>query len=126
MKLTHVALWTHDLDKMTWFWTMMFDAVAGALYRSQRRPGFSSRFLQFADGASLEIMQGPWISQERPAERAGYAHIAIALGSEEAVRTMAAKAAALGILVSPPRLTGDGYFEAVLTDPDGNLVEITA
>ncbi|QQQ51876.1 VOC family protein [Pseudomonas syringae] len=126
MKLSHVALWTHDLEKMTRFWTTMFGAVAGAKYSSQRRPGFTSRFLSLADGTCLEIMQGPWISAQCPAECAGYAHIAIALGSEEAVRTMATKAAALGMLESPPRLTGDGYFEAVLTDPDGNLVEITA
>jgi lactoylglutathione lyase len=126
MKLSHVALWTHDLDRMTQFWTMMFDAVAGATYSSQRRPGFTSCFLKLADGASLEIMQGPWITAEHPLERSGYAHIAIDLGSEEAVRNMAARATALGILESPPRLTGDGYFEAVLTDPDGNLIEITA
>ena len=28
-------------------------------------------------------------------------------------------------IVNGPRLTGDGYYEAVVTDPDGNLVEIT-
>ncbi|MFO5512229.1 glyoxalase/bleomycin resistance/extradiol dioxygenase family protein, partial [Klebsiella pneumoniae] len=29
-------------------------------------------------------------------------------------------------LISPPRTTGDGYFEAVIADPDGNLIEIVA
>jgi lactoylglutathione lyase len=29
-------------------------------------------------------------------------------------------------VVSLPRWTGDGYFEAVVEDPDGNAVEITA
>lgn len=62
MKFSHVALWTHDLEKMTRFWTTMFEALAGATYNSQRRPGFTSRFLRFADGTSLEIMQAPWIS----------------------------------------------------------------
>jgi lactoylglutathione lyase len=36
------------------------------------------------------------------------------------------RAAAQGILVSPPRTTGDGYYEAVIKDPDGNLIEIVA
>jgi lactoylglutathione lyase len=36
------------------------------------------------------------------------------------------RAAAAGILVSPPRTTGDGYYEAVIKDPDGNLIEIVA
>ncbi len=29
-------------------------------------------------------------------------------------------------VVSGPRRTGDGYYEAVIEDPDGNLVEVTA
>jgi lactoylglutathione lyase len=29
-------------------------------------------------------------------------------------------------VVSSPRLTGDGYYEAVVTDTEGNLVEITS
>ena len=29
-------------------------------------------------------------------------------------------------IISEPRLTGDGYYEAVVADPDGNLVEITS
>ncbi|WP_244748381.1 hypothetical protein [Mesorhizobium sp. 131-3-5] len=24
-----------------------------------------------------------------------------------------------------PRLTGDGFYEAVIEDPDGNLIEVT-
>jgi lactoylglutathione lyase len=27
---------------------------------------------------------------------------------------------------SGPRVTGDGYYEAVVRDPDGNAVEVTA
>ena len=36
------------------------------------------------------------------------------------------RAGAAGILISPPRTTGDGYYEAVIADPDGNLIEIVA
>ncbi|HEE0241674.1 TPA: glyoxalase/bleomycin resistance/extradiol dioxygenase family protein, partial [Serratia marcescens] len=31
-----------------------------------------------------------------------------------------------GILLSAPRWTGDGFYEAVIRDPDGNAIEITA
>jgi lactoylglutathione lyase len=126
MKISHIAIWTTDLDRMTDFWTTFFGAVAGELYHSKRRPGFESRFLQLVDGPALEIMKGPWITAESPLERAGYAHIAISLGSEQAVQDMATRAGKIGILNSPPRLTGDGYFEAIISDPDGNFVEITA
>jgi hypothetical protein len=26
---------------------------------------------------------------------------------------------------SEPRVTGDGYYESVVTDPDGNEIEVT-
>jgi lactoylglutathione lyase len=29
-------------------------------------------------------------------------------------------------VVSGPRVTGDGYYESVIEDPDGNLIEICA
>lgn len=29
-------------------------------------------------------------------------------------------------IVSAPRRTGDGYYEAVVADPDGNRIEIVA
>ena len=51
-------------------------------------------------------------------------------GSEEeagfTMRAIAQRAGAAGILSSPPRTTGDGYYEAVIADPDGNLIEIVA
>ncbi len=127
MRIAHVALWTTDLDRLCRFWAETFGAIAGDLYESARRPGFSSRFLYLKDGPSVEVMQGPWIrGQEEQSERQGYAHLALSLGSREAVDALAAKAAAAGILLSPARMTGDGFYEAVLSDPDGNPIEITA
>ncbi len=28
-------------------------------------------------------------------------------------------------LVNGPRVTGDGYYESVIEDPEGNLIELT-
>ncbi|WP_426238567.1 VOC family protein [Pararhizobium sp. DWP1-1-3] len=127
MRIAHVALWTPDLDRLCRFWADIFGATVGDLYESARRPGFSSRFLYLKDGPSIELMQGPWISgQDEQTERRGYAHLALSLGSREAVDALATKAAALSILLSPARMTGDGFYEAVLSDPDGNPIEITA
>ncbi len=39
---------------------------------------------------------------------------------------MAARAVEKGILVAAPRRTGDGYYEAIIRDPDGNLIELIA
>jgi lactoylglutathione lyase len=127
MRIAHVALWTADLERLCGFWAETFGATVGDLYESARRPGFSSRFLYLKDGPSIEVMQGPWIdAQDEQSERQGYAHLALSLGSREAVDDLATKAAASGILLSPARMTGDGFYEAVLKDPDGNPFEITA
>jgi catechol-2,3-dioxygenase len=59
-------------------------------------------------------------------ERAGYAHLAVSVGSPAAVDALTARLRADGYpVLSGPRTTGDGYYESVVADPDGNRVEIT-
>lgn len=128
IRIAHVALWTSDLERLAAFYERVFAAHAGARYESRRRPGFVSRFMTLSDGPAIEIMQAPWLDPagDPAGERPGWAHIAISLGSAAAVDQLAKEAEQGGFLKSPPRRTGDGYYEAVLTDPDGNLIEITA
>ena len=127
MKIAHVALWCRDLERAVGFWETYFGAVAGPLYASARRPGFVSRFVRLAEGAELELMSAPWLDDPAPAgaERAGWAHVAISLGSEAAVDALSARLSADGFLLAAPRHTGDGFYEAVAIDPEGNLIEIT-
>jgi lactoylglutathione lyase len=57
----------------------------------------------------------------------GLAHLAIAVGSPAEVdRLTAALAAAGHRVLGAPRTTGDGYYESVVLDPDGNRLEITS
>ena len=128
MGIAHVALWTRDLGRAVAYWEGYFGAQAGPLYRSTRRPGFESRFLRVGDGAALELMTGPWLSNDPmlPEERPGWAHVAVSVGSEAAVQALAERLDAAGLLVAPPRWTGDGFYEALVRDPDGNLVEVTS
>ncbi|MBP1885592.1 VOC family protein [Sinorhizobium mexicanum] len=127
MNVAHFALWTKDIDRIAAFWAEFFGADAGEIYESRRRPGFRSRFLTLESGPSIEVMEGPWLAphDEAIVERAGYAHLALSLGSGEAVDDMADRADRKGVLVSRARWTGDGFYEAVIRDPDGNLIEIT-
>jgi len=56
----------------------------------------------------------------------GYANLAIATGSEQAVDTLTQRLVADGYpRLDGPRWTGDGYYESVVTDPEGNRIEIT-
>jgi lactoylglutathione lyase len=128
VRVEHVAVWTRNLERLRTFYERYFGARAGTLYRSTTRTGFSSYFLAFPDGgARLELMSAPTLEAGPGAAAVGYAHIAIAVGSRDAVESLTARLRAEGVrVVSEPRQTGDGYFESVIQDPDGNTVEITA
>jgi lactoylglutathione lyase len=128
MRVEHVALWTRDIERSRAFYERYFGARAGALYRSATRPGFASYFLTFPEGGSrLELMSVPELVAAPGTTAVGYAHLALTVGSREGVEALAGRMRAEGVrVVSGPRQTGDGYFEAVVEDPDGNAVEITA
>ncbi|HCT7983839.1 TPA: VOC family protein [Serratia liquefaciens] len=127
MKIAHVALWTRDIDAQVTFWQRYFDGVAGEQYVSRNRPGFVSHFVSLAAGPTLEIMSLPdLLSAEQASERVGWAHIALSVGEESRVDQLAQRAQQEGILQAAPRWTGDGFYEAIIRDPDGNAIEITA
>ena len=56
----------------------------------------------------------------------GIAHFAFSIGSKELVDqiTEGLKREKFEIL-DEPRITGDGYYESVILDPEGNRLEIT-
>ena len=96
-----------------------FHAASTPEYSSTMRE-FRSRFLSLDGGSRLELMVSP---QEAPR----LAHIAISVGSRPAVDRLVKEMEQAGVqIVSGPRVTGDGYYEAVIADSEGNRVEITA
>lgn len=127
MRLAHVAVWVPVLDAAAEFWRDYFQASIGPPYASARRPGFTSRFVTLpGDSGSIELMSAPWIEQELPKDRLGWAHVAISVGSAAAVDSLAQKFNAAGLLVEAPRVTGDGFYEAVVCMPTGILIELTS
>ena len=126
MRIEHVGLWVRDIDSVAAFYARYFEARAGELYRNPNK-GFASRFLEFPSGARLEIMTRTDIATRASAEQLGLAHVAIAVGDEREVDALAARFAADGIAVlDGPRRTGDGYYECVVQDSEGNRVEVIA
>ena len=128
-RIEHIALWVDDLEVLSAFYAKAFRAQVGARYVNAPK-GFESCFLTFASGARIELMTTSRLSPTRHApgvERMGLTHLAISLGSEAAVDELTARLRAEGIVVlDGPRRTGDGYYESVVLDPDGNRIEITA
>jgi len=125
MRIEHVALWVADLERSRNFYETYFGARSGALYESARRP-FRSYFLSFDSGARLEVMAMPGIEGgASDSVSIGWAHIAVSVGSRREVDVLTARLAGDGYQVlSMPRVTGDGYYESTVRDPDGNTVEI--
>ncbi len=125
MKIEHVALWTPDIERLRAFYTTHFGAVAGPRYEN-RTKGFASYFLSLGDGARLELMQRTDVGPGSRAEVHGFAHVALSVGSEAEVRATTERLRAAGVAVlGEPRWTGDGYYESVVADPDGNRIEVT-
>lgn len=128
MRIHHLAIWTHDLERLKDFYQTFFAVQVGPPYQNPTK-GFRSYFIDFGDGAKIELMQMPGIpaTKDDPlAQATGITHIAISVGSEAEVDRMTARLEAAGCTVAGrPRWTGDGYYESVVLDPDGNRLEIT-
>jgi lactoylglutathione lyase len=122
--ITHVALYAQDLDKVKDFYVKYFDGISNEKYVNTK--GFSSYFITFSSGARLEVMAHQQLVKRETVDRVnGLNHIAFAVGSKDAVLELTQHLIADGYeLLSPPRTTGDGYFESCVADPEGNRVEI--
>ena len=118
MRIEHLALWTDDLERLREWYERRLGGRAGARYENEAS-GFSSYFVEFDGGARLELMQ-------MAGATGSFAHVALSLGSEAAVDEATERLRAAGVEVADePRRTGDGYYESVVLDPDGNRIELT-
>ena len=126
MEIGHIGIFTDDLEGMKGFWLRHFDASAEPKYHNAKTL-FSSYFLTLSSGARVEIMTRPGLVRgDGDAVSTGLAHIAISLGSAEAVDAKTHELAEDGCtLLAGPRITGDGYYESLLKDPWGNMLELT-
>jgi lactoylglutathione lyase len=129
IRIEHVALWTQDVERLVEFYRTYFGATPGQKYVNPNK-GFESRFLSFGSGARLELMRTTSLSpivHAPGAQRMGLTHVAISVGSEEGVDQLTEQMCKDGYaVIDGPRRTGDGYYESVVLDPDGNRVEISA
>lgn len=126
IRIDHVAIWVRDLERMREFYVTMLGATSGERYEN-RRTGLRSYFLSFGAGARVEIMSRPASKIESKSESSafGYAHVALRLGSRKNVDEAVSRLEGQNLAVlSRPRVTGDGYYEAAFDDPEGNRIEL--
>ena len=125
MTINHIALYTNDLEQMKNFYSNYFGAVSNRGYHNPTT-GLQTYFLSFEDGTRLEIMTRPKLIQKIPSPlQIGYIHLAFSVGNKEQVDTLSSTLEKAGFaILSKPRITGDGYYESCVLDPDGNQIEI--
>lgn len=128
MRLDHVAIWAADIERMRVFYETYFDARSNPRYENARKR-FTSYFLTFPGGGRLELMHRPDIAPlpdaQRSSEFIGYAHLGVELGSRAAVDALTTRLQGDGFaLLDGPRRTGDGYYESMVADPEGNRIVI--
>lgn len=128
MKIEHLAIWARDIEKLKNFYCQYFDAMTGEPYLNKNK-NFHSYFLNFREGCRLEIMQMPGITEksaESELQFYGLAHFAISVGDKQKVDSLTERLRSDGFVIAgEPRTTGDGYYESVVLDPEGNRIEIT-
>ena len=129
MQIEHLALWVKDLEVMKDFYLNYFDATTGEKYTNTTNQ-FVSYFIYFGDGKTrLELMARPDI-QLMVGKRGfamGLAHFSISVGGREKVNLLTKRLKRDNYTIfSEPRTTGDGYYESVILDPEGNYIEISA
>ncbi|MCH5196381.1 MAG: VOC family protein [Oscillospiraceae bacterium] len=126
MKIEHIAMYVNDLESAKEFFVKYFGAKANNGYHNLKT-GFRSYFLSFDEGARLEIMNRPQMTDStKDINRTGYIHVAFSLGNSEKVDQLTAKLQSDGYeVISEPRTTGDGYYESCIIDLEGNQIELT-
>ena len=126
MKIEHVAMYVIDLEAARSFFTTYLGGHSNDGYLNENT-GFRSYFISFDDGARLELMNKPEITDAgKDPSSTGYAHIAFSVGSKERVDELTAELAKAGYrVISGPRTTGDGYYESCIVAIEDNQIEIT-
>lgn len=126
MKIEHIAMYVNDLEKTRVFFMKYFGATSNDGYHN-KNTDFKSYFLSFDDGARIEIMNRPGMSdEEKKLSRTGYIHLAFSVGSKEKVDFLTEQVKSDGYeVISGPRTTGDGYYESCVVGIEGNQIEIT-
>lgn len=119
-------MYVNDLEGAKDFFVKYFGVVSNGGYHNPNTD-FRSYFLSFEDGARLELMTRPGMSDpEKEMQRTGYIHMAIGVGSRERVDELTERLRQDGYQVaSGPRITGDGYYESCIVGVEGNQIEIT-
>lgn len=128
MRITHIAIWTKQLEEMKDFYIKYFNGKSNDKYTNPTK-GFESYFIQFNGEATLELMRSTQISKKKDSneKELGLCHFAFELENRTKVDQLTNQMKIDGYqVVGIPRITGDGFYESVILDLDGNCIELVS
>ena len=125
MKINHIALYVNDIEKIKEFYIKYFCAKSNEMYHNSKT-GLKTYFLKFSNECKVEIMTKENLNNlSKKLNNTGYIHISFSVGSREKVNELTQKLQEDGFkIISMPRITGDGYYESCVLDPENNQIEI--
>jgi HAD superfamily hydrolase (TIGR01509 family) len=125
MELAHIGIEVQDLFTMELFYRQVLGFGLQYRYVSVNTPGLRTVFLE-RDGFCLELLQRPraadFLDHRQPAQ----GHLALGVDDVDVEYERIARSAFPGLSLKAPRNTGDGFREAELRDPEGNVIELSA
>jgi HAD superfamily hydrolase (TIGR01509 family) len=120
MRHHHVGIEVRDLFALELFYRTALGFTERYRYVSARQAGLRTVFLE-RDGFELELLERPREAGWRPGLQG---HLSLEVDDVDAEHARLAALAWPGVTLSPPRTTGDGFREAELRDPEGNVIEL--
>ena len=117
MKIDHIAIYVHDLERTKTYYEKYFGAISNNQYHNPKT-GLKTYFLTFDNGSRIEIMHKPNLPEiSIDGEHLGYIHLVFSVGSYEEVNCLTDILRNDGYKIfSEPRITGDGYYESCVSD----------
>lgn len=125
MKLDHVGIEVQDLFTMELFYRRVLGFQLQYRYVSANTPGLRTVFLE-RNGLSLELLERPRNATFLSDRALAPNHLALWVEDVDGEYGRIAALAHPGVTAKPPRNTGDGFREAELRDPEGNVIELSA
>ena len=125
MKINHISVFVNDLENIKSFYEKYFNAKSNKQYYNPRT-GLKTYFLSFDNNCRLEIMTKEQLNSiEKNPNNTGFIHIAFSVGNRDKVDELTKRLEDDGYkVISQPRMTGDGYYESCVYDPENNQIEI--
>ena len=125
-QLDHIALATKDVEGLRDFYQQLRGVASAPC--TDADTGLHTCVLDFC-GVRLELLErrGDGEPHDGDARSSALLHLGFALGSADAVDELSRAIAAAGyrVLQPPHRVEPLGPYQAIVLDPDGNLVELT-